>query len=188
MRFHHLVCDLLIFQPIRHANNVPNITVYEYGECQPEARKKGQLKDWDPLTECEQHLLREVPLRLRQALSRHAETGLEILEEDLRRKATACVEQIIGQVFQELRLPELNTIATSPTDGPANLDQPGHFELNIDQFLDPDPFALLGDEELCFDQGGLLNNLLQPHNNSDNAMRFSDSGYESGSLEMPKSG
>jgi hypothetical protein len=110
---------------------------------------------------------------------------LNILEEDLRRQATACVEQIIGQVFQELRRPGLNTNAASPADGAANLDQSENLDFNIDQFLNPDPFTLLGDEELCFDQGGLLNQLLQSHNN-DNGMRFSDSGYESGSLEMPK--
>ncbi|KAK5656835.1 hypothetical protein OQA88_4383 [Cercophora sp. LCS_1] len=135
-----------------HVDAIPS-PFYDYGESQLEARNKGQLKDWDHLTECEQHLLREVPPRLRQALSRHAETGLNILEEDLRRKATVCVEQIIGQVFQELRRPGLNTNPASPDDGAANLGQPGNFDFNIDQFLNPDPFTLLGDEELCFDQG-----------------------------------
>lgn len=166
--------------------------VYEYGEL-VHSQKKDHLSSWDRLKQVEEHLLREVPPRLRQALSRELEADLGVVEEGLRRKATACVKTLISDVFREIResIPDtqINIPAVDeshPVGGDATQkgDMDPFHELNFD-FLDA--FTMLGDEELRYDDGGLLDNILQsgeeiqPSGGLQTTKKLSDSGYDSGS-------
>ncbi|KAK0622600.1 hypothetical protein B0T14DRAFT_426607 [Immersiella caudata] len=163
---------------------------YEYGELSS-TKDKGLLSSWDRLKECEEYVLREVPPRLRNALSRELEADLSVMEESLRRKATACVKTLISDVFRELRESAPGAPAILSTEGQPGQSQ-GEGTVQSDDvfggfdfdFLDA--FTMLGDEELRYDQGGLLENILQQGNpgTGEQVMedkKLSDSGYGSNS-------
>jgi len=166
--------------------------VYDYGELSAAAKGKEHRSNLDHLNECEEYLLREIPPRLRQALSRELEADLSVVEESLRWKATACVKTLIADAFRELR--EFASVARAgPSSAPpgepeasGDFQQEDWFpEINLD-FLD-DAFTMLGDEEIGYDQGGLLDNILQASEDLQNnhqpgsAKKLSDSGYVSSS-------
>ena len=152
----------------------------------------------DYLEECEAYVLREIPPRLRQALGRELDSDLNIVEERLRRKATECVKALIAEVFKELRhaasppafaqglpssLPHAEESLGQDTQESRIPEQEtilSDFNVN---FLDA--FTMLGDEELGFDQGGLMENLLQQQE-PDNSKKLSDSGYESSSAKLSR--
>ena len=168
--------------------------VYEYGKLAPSERKD-HLGSWDRLNQVEEHLLREVPPRLRQALSRELEADLSLVEEGLRKKATTCVKTLISDVFQEIResmtetqvdVPQANESHRLGGDATQRVDMNLFHELDFD-FLDA--FTMLGDEELRYDEGGLLDNILQPaggiqpSEGLQSMKKLSDSGYESNSSD-----
>ena len=49
-----------------------------------------------------------------------------------------------------------------------------------------DPYAMMGDEEFRYDGDALLENILQPTDETENAKKLSDSVYESGSPEIQR--
>jgi hypothetical protein len=116
------------------------------------------------------------------------------VEESLRRKATACVKTLIADVFRELRESAPGTQAALSSENQSQQHQGDNFAqddilfsgLNFD-FLDA--FTMLGDEELCYDQGGLLDNIMQPGEAFQSvdqlagAKKLSDSGYGSNSSD-----
>ena len=139
-----------------------------------------------------------MPLRLRQALCREAERNFSIVEETLRREASACIKDLIAQAFQEFRSqsapvvqPEETAVPTS--EAPSEHQQPQAATSGEDPFVEwdfsqfnLDPFVMMGDEELRFDGNGLLENLLRPTDDTDSAKKLSDSGYESSSPEAQR--
>ncbi|KAK0639560.1 hypothetical protein B0T16DRAFT_245725 [Cercophora newfieldiana] len=170
---------------------------YDYGELALSS-DKSHLSSWDRLNECEQYLLREVPPRLRRALSRELEADLSVVEESLRRKATACVKTLIADVFRELRDSAPGTPA-GPSLGQEPQTQQGKQQgagatqqqnaYSDFDFSFLDAFTVLGDEELRYDQGGLLDHLLlppqegaqRPEDQMGGDKKLSDSGYGSNS-------
>lgn len=110
-------------------------------------------------------MLREVPPRLRQALSRELEVDLSTVEENMRRKATACVKALITDAFREFRESASGTRA-----GPSSAPNEGYevsgaveegFWLPGMGFDFLDVSAMLGGEEIGYDQGCLLDNIMQ---------------------------
>ncbi|KAH7118695.1 hypothetical protein B0J13DRAFT_613082 [Dactylonectria estremocensis] len=181
---------------------------YEYNQI---SQKEGNHQDSesDYLAKCEEYMVREVPQRLRQVLGRELDRDLNIVEESLRRKAGDWVKTLLEEAFRELRQnrrPDdssqpvaVNDEWHGPTEGSALPFVPApqqhnsessipHFEgeseawsINFD-WDSFDPLTSLGETELFFDNGGLLENLLQPEEGGDGESRkLSDSGYGSNS-------
>jgi hypothetical protein len=146
-------------------------------------------------------MVREVPQRLRQALGRELDRDLNIVQESLRRKAGDWVKTLLEDAFRELRqnrdgdgqslpveelgLPIEGSSILASQEGSSsndNLPNEGQSEawlsnFNLDSF---DPFAMLGETEYAFDNGGLLEELLGPGGSDTGATReHSDSGYRS---------
>ncbi|KAK4444367.1 nicotinate-nucleotide diphosphorylase [Podospora aff. communis PSN243] len=178
---------IILFPHITY-DEVPS-PFYEYGELSI-SKDKGPLSSWERLNECEEYVLREVPPRLRNALSRELEADLIVVEESLRRKATACVKTLIADVFRELREAAPGTpAAMSMEKQPAQAESSAQNEslFNGFNFDFIDAFTMLGDEELRYDQGGLMDNILQqegdPQPGAQVAVdkKLSDSGYGSNS-------
>ncbi|KAM5362064.1 hypothetical protein ACJZ2D_012731 [Fusarium nematophilum] len=161
----------------------------------------------DYLARCEEYMVREVPQRLRQALGRELDRDLNIVEESLRRKAGDWVKTLLEEAFRELRhnrRPDgpsqplaVDDERPGPTEGSGlplvPTPQPNSPETSVphcegeseawplsfdlDSF---DPFTILGETELSFDNGGLLENLLRPEEGGDGeSKKHSDSGYGS---------
>ncbi|WZH45850.1 hypothetical protein QYS62_006918 [Fusarium acuminatum] len=160
-----------------------------------------QHSDSDYLAQCEDYMVREVPQRLRQALGRELDRDLNIVQESLRRKAGDWVKTLLEDAFRELRqnrdgdgqslpveelgLPIEGSSILASQEGSSsndNLPNEGQSEawlsnFNLDSF---DPFAMLGETEYAFDNGGLLEELLGPGGSDTGATReHSDSGYRS---------
>lgn len=181
---------------------------YEYKQI-PQKEGNHQDSESDYLAQCEEYMVREVPQRLRQALGRELDRDLNIVEESLRRKAGDWVKTLLEEAFRELRQNRrqngpsqpvaVNDERHGPTEGrdpplvPA--PQPHNSESSIPHFEGEsrvwavnlawdsfDPFTILGETELSFDNGGLLENLLQPEEGGDGeSKKLSDSGYGSNS-------
>jgi len=112
------------------------------------------------------------------------------VEESLRSKATSCVKTLIADVFRELRdsapgPPPPPDLSTENESQQHQAQQDNFGDFNFD-FLDA--FTMLGDEELRYDQGGLLDNILmpiqegvQPEEQTGTHKKLSDSGYGSNS-------
>ncbi|GAB1316411.1 hypothetical protein MFIFM68171_06621 [Madurella fahalii] len=169
---------------------------YEYGELMSSMKANGpQSNSGDRLRECEEFLLREVPLRLRQALCLEAERNFSIVEETLRREASSCVSTLISQVFQEFR--SQSSTAAQPRQATAvepgvqtnsatgEEDALGELDFGL---FNMDPFALIGNEEYRYDGDALLENLMQPTDETESGKKLSDSGYESGTPEVQRQG
>jgi hypothetical protein len=185
-------------------------TVYEYDQT---SRKEDncQHSESDYLAQCEDYMVREVPQRLRQALGRELDRDLTIVEESLRRKAGDWVKTLLEEAFRELRqnrdgdgqslpgeelgLPIEGSSILASQEGSSsndNLPNEGQSEawlsnFNLDSF---DPFALLGETEFAFDNGGLLEDLLGPGGGGSDTgatREHSDSGYRSfSSMQLEK--
>ena len=140
-----------------------------------------------------------MPLRLRQSLCREVERNFSIVEETIRREASARVKDLIAQVFEEFR--SQSALAVQTGEGAAataeKLPEPQQAQAAITDEEDPfaqwdfsqfssDPFVMMGDEELRYDGDGLLENLLRPTGDAESAGRLSDSGYGSGSPEAQR--
>ncbi|KAH7134123.1 hypothetical protein EDB81DRAFT_858786 [Dactylonectria macrodidyma] len=171
---------------------------YEYDQI---SQKEGNHQDseLDYLAQCEEYMVREVPQRLRQVLGRELDRDLNIVKESLRRKAGDWVKTLLEDAFRELRQnrrPDdpsqsvaVNDEKHGPTEGSGlplvSAPQPHSSESSIPHFEGEnsfDPFTILGETELAFGNGGLLQNLLQPEEGWDGASRkLSDSGYGSNS-------
>jgi hypothetical protein len=151
-------------------------------------------------------MTREFPLRTKRPVYEYGELSqlkgkgkmhdrdLNVVEEGLRRKATACFQSLIPELFREFRQalqPTArdtdsmdDTILTAETIfGGFNFAQMD-FHLPSEMNLFMNPFSMLGDAEMGFDHGGLLENLLQPVTLGADGQKRSDSGYESNSLEL----
>lgn len=144
-------------------------------------------------------------MRLRQALCREAERNFSIVEESLRREASAFVKDLITQAFQEFRSQsnidaQPGTVETGtaaertephleeehkPPDQHSTVqtDTLAGWDLNI---FNIDAFTMLGDEELGYDGDMLFENVLRPTNADENGKKLSDSGYDSGSPETQR--
>ncbi|KAF5547850.1 Nicotinate-nucleotide diphosphorylase [Fusarium napiforme] len=160
------------------------------------------------LAHYEQYILREVPQRLRQALGRELDRDMDIVEENLRRRAGDWVKTLLEQAFQELRQirrlsspaqrPEADNDMPAPAEGPqlpiselhsvesADL----HFEGEGETWLDTfdfgaiDPSSIFGELQSSFDSGGLIEDLLKSgEDGAGEATKQSDSGYVSNSPE-----
>ncbi|KAH6949219.1 hypothetical protein DER45DRAFT_580864 [Fusarium avenaceum] len=177
---------------------------YEYHQTSQKGDNH-QHSENDYLARCEDYMVREVPQRLRQALGRELDRDLTIVEESLRRKAGDWVKTLLEEAFRELRQNRGEDSQSRPGEEPSlpiagpsslasqegnsannNLPYEGHNEawlsnFNLDSF---DPFALLGESEFAFDNGGLLEDLLGPGGGGGGSdtgatREHSDSGYRS---------
>ncbi|KAK4161551.1 hypothetical protein QBC43DRAFT_95670 [Cladorrhinum sp. PSN259] len=98
----------ILFPHVDH-DKIPS-PFYEYGELSSSSESP------DRLAECEEYLLREVPARLHQALSRELDRDLEAVEEGLKKKAIACVKDLIPELFRELRRPKRSDRRAAPAE------------------------------------------------------------------------
>ncbi|KAK1759753.1 hypothetical protein QBC47DRAFT_372993 [Echria macrotheca] len=164
---------------------------YDYGELAA-TKDKARPSNVDRLNECEEYVLRVVPPRLRQALGRELEADLIVVEESLRRKAAPCVKTLIADAFREFRQ---SLTANNPTDSVSRPESASELQTGIfpqDDWLQgfnldfTNPFDMLGNEELGYDQQGyLFDGLLYPTDEDPQARekQVPDSGYGSNSLD-----
>jgi len=125
------------------------------------------------------------------------ERNFSIVEETIRREASARVKDLIAQVFEEFRSQPAfavqtgeRAVATAEEPPEALQAQAAEITEEEDPFaqwdfsqFNSDPFDMMGDEELRYDGDALLENLLRPAGDEESAGRLSDSGYGSGSPE-----
>jgi len=78
------------------------MAAYDYGELAP-SKDTTPCSSWEHLTECEEYVLREVPPRLHNALSRELEADPSAVEQGLRRKTAELVTPLIAEAFREFR-------------------------------------------------------------------------------------
>jgi hypothetical protein len=75
---------------------------YEHGQClQPSSAENRGIPDY--LAEYEKFLLREIPTRLRMKLESELEKELNIVEENLKRKAVMCFRNIQIELLHDFR-------------------------------------------------------------------------------------
>ncbi|KAF5963574.1 hypothetical protein FBULB1_13306 [Fusarium bulbicola] len=155
------------------------------------------------------YMLREVPQHLRQALGRELDRDLTIVEENLRRRAGDWVKTLLEEAFQELRQirrqgnpaqrPEENKDIPAAAEGgqlptselPSVQGASLHFEEEGETWLDGfdldsfDAYAILGELQSSFDNGGLIEGFLRiGEDGAGKATKLSDSGYVSDSPEQ----
>ncbi|KAI0431691.1 hypothetical protein F5Y09DRAFT_340390 [Xylaria sp. FL1042] len=156
------------------------------------------------LTECEEFVLREIPLRLRQILTPEFDRDFQILEQSLKARAIEHTKTIIAGLFQEFRkLHHHGAVSTTLTPepsesqshtGPSSLSQaqqPSWFdspENNMD-FLDAADLDIdfsFADESLSPFRPIQLQDIDGAQRDKEScARKHSDSGYESNNPERP---
>ncbi|KAI3326160.1 hypothetical protein HD806DRAFT_438400 [Xylariaceae sp. AK1471] len=155
---------------------------------------------YETLSECEQYVLREIPLRLREILVAEFDRDFQIIEQSLKRRAIESTSAIIASLFQEFRnLYQQDTIPIT-SSGPSTLQ--GHAGPSSTQalpswfdslesnriFLDPAEFdfdfAFAADGSLPLFDDVQLEDIPRPSPESC-ALKQSDSGYESNNPERP---
>ncbi|KAI0813413.1 hypothetical protein GGR55DRAFT_677054 [Xylaria sp. FL0064] len=167
---------------------------YEYGQLTSlTTRSNGTL------TECEEFVLREIPLRLRKILTPEFDRDFQILEQSLKARAIEHTKTIIAGLFQEFR--KLHQHGTVPTTTSVSGESQGHIGLSQAQsswFDAPENsmnFLDVADLDIDFsfaNEGLSLFGPVQlqdidgaPRDRESSAQKHSDSGYESNNPERP---
>ncbi|KAI1353483.1 hypothetical protein F5Y01DRAFT_53989 [Xylaria sp. FL0043] len=167
---------------------------YEYEQlASPTTRSNGTL------TECEEFVLREIPLRLRKILTPEFDRDFQILEQSLKARAIEHTKTIIAGLFQEFR--KLHQHGTVPTTTSESSEPQGHISLSQAQsswFDAPENsmnFLDVADLDIDFsfaNEGLSLFGPVQlqdidgtPRSRESSAQKRSDSGYESNNPERP---
>ncbi|KAI1284140.1 hypothetical protein F5Y07DRAFT_385663 [Xylaria sp. FL0933] len=167
---------------------------YEYGQlASPTTHSNGTL------TECEEFVLREIPLRLRKILTPEFDRDFQILEQSLKARAIEHTKTIIAGLFQEFR--KLHQHGTVPTTTSEPSEPQGHIslsqaqsswfdapensmnffdiaDLDIDYSFADESLSLFGPVQLQDIDG-------TPRDRESSAQKRSDSGYESNNPERP---
>jgi hypothetical protein len=152
------------------------------------------------LSECEQYVLREIPLRLREILVAEFDRDFQIIAHSLKQRAIESTSAIVASLFQEFRNLHLQDNVPTTSSGPSTLQghagpsltqaQPSWFDSLESSRIFPDlteidfDFAFAADGNLPPFEDVQLEDIPRPL--SENcALRQSDSGYESNNPERP---
>ncbi|KAI8629959.1 hypothetical protein F5Y19DRAFT_65602 [Xylariaceae sp. FL1651] len=148
----------------------------------------------DPLTECEEFMLREVPIRLREFLTPELDRDFHIIEQSLQRRAVEYTGTILATLFQEFRKRHQRDITLAATSGLNTSQGPAGPSSTQSQIpwldsQDNDPtFDNLADFDFNFHHS--TPGTLPPFEDVQLedilfARKESDSGYESFNVEQP---
>ncbi|KAI0528117.1 hypothetical protein F5B22DRAFT_21662 [Xylaria bambusicola] len=168
------------------ADEIPS-PFYEYEQVSNSTRSH------ETLTECEEYVLREMPLRLQQILTPEFDRDFQIVEQSTRIRAIEHARVIIASLFQEFR--RLRQQDAGPTTAPeprgsegeagARLSQAqssyfssiGVFDdIELDFFFDDGSMAVFEDVQLRDVEAASAHD-------EDDALKPSDSGYVSNNQE-----
>ncbi|KAI0864349.1 hypothetical protein F4860DRAFT_511208 [Xylaria cubensis] len=163
---------------------------------------ENETHTYEALTECQEYILREIPLRLREILVPEFDRDFQIIEQSLQRRAIESTRTIVASLFEEFR--KLHQQGTAPTMAPRpneSQDNAGPSSTQAQPFwLDPMEFssifsdqqdiefnfALAPDGNLSlFDDVQLQDIPEAPTEPENSAQKKSDSGYESNNVERP---
>ncbi|KAI0206765.1 hypothetical protein F4808DRAFT_454683 [Astrocystis sublimbata] len=152
----------------------------------------------ETLTECEEYILREIPLRLREILVPEFERDLQIVEQSLQRRTIELTRATLASLFQEFRNMHLQSSVSTMTPssseaqdqaGPSSSHaqspwfEPGENRSFLDfSMFDFDPIPPDGSLSL-FDDVQLEDIPQAPTGSGNSAFKQSDSGYDSNNIE-----
>ncbi|KAI1737003.1 hypothetical protein F4680DRAFT_236392 [Xylaria scruposa] len=155
----------------------------------------------EALTECEEYILREIPLRLREILVPEFDRNFQIIEQSLQRRAIESANTIIASLFEEFRkLHQQGTATTTTQRSSESLNHAGPSSMQAQSlWLDPMEFrSIFSDQQdtefnsahapdgnsFLFD-GVQLQDIPEAPTELGNCVRKkSDSGYESNNVEQ----
>ncbi|KAI0454375.1 hypothetical protein F5B21DRAFT_504475 [Xylaria acuta] len=160
----------------------------------------------EALTECEEYILREIPLRLREILVPEFDRDFQIIEQSLQRRAIESTRTIVASLFQEFR--KLHQRGTIPTIAPMSSGSQDHahagpsssqtrhrwFDSIESSGIALDQTVVDFDFDCAFAAGGswpifgdvqLQDILAAPTDLGNSALKPPDSGYESNNVERP---
>ncbi|KAK5629133.1 hypothetical protein RRF57_004848 [Xylaria bambusicola] len=148
----------------------------------------------ETLTECEQYVLREIPLRLQQILTAEFDRDFQIVKQSLRTQAIEHTRTLVASLFQEFRdLRQQDTVPAAAQASQGHVDptlsraQSEYFssigifddvELNWDFFSNDGSMAVFEDVQLQDVEAASVHG-------EDHAQKHSDSGYTSNNQERP---
>ncbi|KAI0549916.1 hypothetical protein F4679DRAFT_584149 [Xylaria curta] len=156
----------------------------------------------EALTECQEYVLREIPLRLREILALEFDRDFQIIEQSLQKRAIESTRTIIANLFEEFR--KLHQQGPTPAMAPKSNESQDNagpsstqvqpFGLDLTEFSsifsdqgDIDfNFALAPDGNLALFGDVQLQDIPEAPTELENCVqKKSDSGYESNNVEQP---
>ncbi|TRX95876.1 hypothetical protein FHL15_003430 [Xylaria flabelliformis] len=165
--------------------------VYEY-----------ETHTYEALTECQEYVLREIPLRLREILVPEFDRDFQIIEQSLQRRAIESTRTIVASLFEEFRKLHQHGSAPAIVSRPnESQDNAGPSSTQTQPFcLDPMEFSSIFSDQQdiefnytldpdgnlsLFDDVQLQDIPQAPTGSKNSAQKKSDSGYESNNKERP---
>ncbi|KAI0446990.1 hypothetical protein F4803DRAFT_426709 [Xylaria telfairii] len=156
----------------------------------------------EALTECEEYVLREIPLRLREILVPEFDRDFQIIEQSLQSRAIESTRTIVASLFQEFRNLHQQGTTTIATPMPGGSQDHAGSSLSQSQPSWPDPiesssifqnlsgfdfdFIFAGDGGLSVFGDVQLQDIPEAPTDPENcALKQSDSGYESNNADAP---
>ncbi|KAI1750832.1 hypothetical protein F4782DRAFT_532116 [Xylaria castorea] len=156
---------------------------------------------YEALTECQEYVLREIPLRLRETLAPEFDRDFQIIEQSLQRRAIESTRTIVATLFEEFRkLHQQGAVTTmvpmlrgsqdhadpsSSQAQPSWLDSMESSRMFLDQTEFDFDFAFADGSQSLFGDVQLQDIPEAPTDPENPALKQSDSGYESNIVERP---
>ncbi|KAI1302012.1 hypothetical protein F5Y03DRAFT_215068 [Xylaria venustula] len=167
---------------------------YEYDQLASSATRSHET-----LTECEEFVLREIPLRLRKLLTLEFDRDFEIIEQSLRVRAIEHTKTLIASLFQEFRNLRQQDAAPAMTLQPGDHPGPSLSQAQSSWFNSPEnclsfldaadlnvDFSFL-DETVSFsEEFHAQNSHRSPRDQGDSVQELAGSGYVLVNLQRAK--